>query len=29
MLKTVEATIDEQGNMKLVKPIQLPNIIDF
>jgi hypothetical protein len=24
MLKTVEATIDEQGNVKLVKPIQLP-----
>ena len=23
MLKTVEATIDEQGNVKLVKPIQL------
>ena len=24
MLKTVGATIDEQGNVKLVKPIQLP-----
>jgi len=24
MLKTVEATIDEQGNVKLVKPIRLP-----
>ena len=24
MLKTVEATIDEEGNVKLVKPIQLP-----
>ena len=24
MLKTVEATIDEQGNVKLVEPIQLP-----
>ena len=24
MLKTVETTIDEQGNVKLVKPIQLP-----
>ena len=24
MLKTVEATIDEQGNVTLVEPIQLP-----
>ena len=24
MLKTVEATIDEEGNVKLVKPIRLP-----
>ncbi len=24
MLKTVEATIDEQGNVKLLEPIQLP-----
>ena len=24
MLKTVEATIDEHGNVKLVKPIRLP-----
>ena len=24
MLKTVEATIDEQGNVKLVNPIRLP-----
>ena len=24
MLKTVETTIDEQGNVKLVKPIRLP-----
>jgi len=24
MLKTIEATIDEQGNVKLVKPIRLP-----
>ena len=24
MLKTVEATIDEQGNVKLVEPVALP-----
>ena len=24
MLKTVEATVDKQGNVKLIKPIQLP-----
>ncbi len=25
MLQTVEATIDEQGNVRLLEPVQLPN----
>jgi hypothetical protein len=25
MLQTIEATIDEQGNVRLLEPIQLPN----